>query len=160
MFDRVTGEPLWPILEVPVPQTDLPGEQTWPTQPFPTKPPPLTRQLYTADDVSNISPEAHATTSLRYKQVGSYGPFPAPSLKETIIFPGFDGGMEWGGGAADPDGIYYVNVNEIPWIYQLVATNNADGAAVSMGERGYKIHCSYCHGLDRNWRRRRRDFPR
>ena len=149
VFDRVTGEPLWPILEVPVPQTDLPGEQTWPTQPFPTKPPPLTRQLYTADDVSNISPEAHATTSLRYKQVGSYGPFPAPSLKETIIFPGFDGGMEWGGGAADPDGIYYVNVNEIPWIYQLVATKNADGAAVSMGERGYKIHCSYCHGLDR-----------
>ncbi len=150
VFDRVTGEPLWPIYEVPVPQTDLPGEQTWPTQPFPAKPPPLTRQLYTAGDVSDISPEAQATTSLRYQQVGSHGPFPAPSLKETIIFPGFDGGMEWGGGAADPDGIYYVNVNEIPWIYQLVATRNADGSSVSMGERGYKIHCSYCHGLDRN----------
>jgi quinoprotein glucose dehydrogenase len=150
VFDRVTGEPLWPIHELPVPQTDLPGEQTWPTQPFPTRPPPLTRQLYTADDVSNISPQAQAMTTLRYKQVGSYGPFPASSLKETIIFPGFDGGMEWGGAAADPDGIYYANVNEIPWIYQMVATRNTDGAAVSMGERGYKIHCSYCHGLDRN----------
>ena len=149
VFDRVTGEPLWPIHERPVPQTDLPGEQTWPTQPFPTKPPPLTRQLYTENDVSNVSPEAAAMTSLRYKQVGSYGSFPAPSLNETIIFPGFDGGMEWGGAAADPDGIYYVNVNEIPWIYQMVATRRSDGTAVSMGERAYKIHCACCHGLDR-----------
>ncbi|MEX2302506.1 MAG: PQQ-binding-like beta-propeller repeat protein [Bryobacterales bacterium] len=149
VFDRVTGEPLWPIHERPVPQTDLPGEQTWPTQPFPTSPPPLTRQTYTAGDVSNISPEAQEMTSLRFKQVGSSGAFPAPSLQETIIFPGFDGGMEWGGAAADPDGIYYANVNEIPWIYQMVATRNADGTPVSMGERGYKIHCAYCHGLDR-----------
>jgi quinoprotein glucose dehydrogenase len=149
VFDRVTGEPLWPIHERPVAQTDLPGEQTWPTQPFPTNPPPLTRQTYTAGDVSNISPEAHELTSLRFKQVGSSGAFPAPSLQETIIFPGFDGGMEWGGAAADPDGIYYANVNEIPWIYQMVATRNADGTPVSMGERGYKIHCAYCHGLDR-----------
>ena len=149
VFDRVTGEPLWPIHERPVAQTDLPGEQTWPTQPFPTSPPPLTRQTYTAGDVSNISPQAREMTSLRFKQVGSSGAFPAPSLQETIIFPGFDGGMEWGGAAADPDGIYYANVNEIPWIYQMVATRNADGTPVSMGERGYKIHCAYCHGLDR-----------
>jgi quinoprotein glucose dehydrogenase len=150
VFDRVTGEPLWPIHEVPVPQTDLPGEQTWPTQPVPAKPPPLTRQTYTAADVSNISREAHEMTSLRFKQVGSYGAFPAPSLKETIIFPGFDGGMEWGGAAADPDGIYYANVNEIPWIYQMVATTRADRSPVSPGERTYKIHCGYCHGLDPN----------
>ena len=62
--------------------------------------------------------------------------------------PGFDGGMEWGGAAADPDGIYYANVNEIPWIYQMIPTR-ADGKPVSVGERTYKIHCSYCHGLDR-----------
>lgn len=149
VFDRVTGEPLWPIHEVPVPQNELPGEQTWPTQPVPAKPPPLTRQLYTPYDVSNISREANEMTSLRLKQVGSYGPFPAPSLKETILFPGFDGGMEWGGAAADPDGVYYANVNEIPWIYHMVATRNPDGTPVSMGERGYIIHCAYCHGLDR-----------
>ena len=149
VFDRVTGEPLWPIHEVPVPQTELPGEQTWPTQPVPTKPPPLMRQFYTADDVSNISPPAHETTSLRYEQVGSYGAFPAPSLNETIIFPGFDGGMEWGGAAADPDGIYYTNINEIPWIYQMVVARNEDGTRVSMGKRAYKIHCAYCHGPDR-----------
>jgi len=149
VFDRVTGEPLWPIHERPVPQTDLPGEQTWPTQPFPSKPPPLTRQIYTENDVSNISPEAKAMTSLRYGRVGSYGAFPASSTKETIIFPGFDGGMEWGGAAADPDGIYYVNVNEIPWIYQMVPTRRPDGTPVSMGERGYTIQCAYCHGSDR-----------
>ena len=89
-------------------------------------------------------------TSLRYKRVGSYGAFPAPRLQETIIFPAFDGGMEWGGAAADPDGIYYVNVNEIPWIYQMVATHRPDGKPVSVGEHGYAIHCAYCHGLDRS----------
>ena len=149
VFDRVTGEPLWPIHEVPVPQTELPGEQTWPTQPVPTRPPPLMRQIYAADDVSNISPQAHEVTSTRYEQVGSYGAFPAPSLNETIIFPGFDGGMEWGGAAADPDGIYYANINEIPWIYQMVAARDDDGTPVSMGKRAYKIHCAYCHGADR-----------
>jgi quinoprotein glucose dehydrogenase len=69
-------------------------------------------------------------------------------LKESIIMPGFDGGMEWGGAAVDPDGIYYANVNEIPWIYQMVPTRRADGKPVSAGERAYKIHCAYCHGLD------------
>lgn len=149
MFDRVTGEPLWPIYERPVPQTNLPGEQTWPTQPFPSKPPPLMRQVYTEDDVSNISPEAHALTLQRFKQDGSEGPYPAPSLKETIMFPGFDGGMEWGGGAVDPHGIYYVNLNEVPWLLQMVSTKRVNDIPLSMGERGYKIQCAACHGLDR-----------
>jgi quinoprotein glucose dehydrogenase len=76
------------------------------------------------------------------------GPFPAPSLKETIMFPGFDGGMEWGGGAADPDGVYYVNVNEMPWILQMVETRNADGTPLSRGKREYMVNCAACHGLD------------
>jgi quinoprotein glucose dehydrogenase len=82
-------------------------------------------------------------------RVGSSGAFPAPSLEETIIFPGFDGGMEWGGGAADPNGIYYVNVNEMPWVYQMLPTRRADGAPVSLGERTYLTQCASCHGLDR-----------
>ena len=149
VFDRVTGEPLWPIYEKPVPQTQLPGEQTWPTQPFPSKPAPLMRQIYTQDDVSNISPEANALTAQRFKHDGSDGPYPAPGLKETIMFPGFDGGMEWGGAAADPDGNYYVNLNEVPWILQMVPTRRPDGAPLSMGERGYMIQCAGCHGMDR-----------
>lgn len=149
VFDRVTGEPLWPIYEKPVPQSTLPGEQTWPTQPFPSKPVPLMRQVYTEDDVSNISPEAHDLTLQRFKEDGSEGPYPAPGLKETIMFPGFDGGMEWGGAAVDPEGVYYVNLNEVPWLLQMVPTKHADGTSASMGERGYMIQCAACHGLDR-----------
>jgi quinoprotein glucose dehydrogenase len=149
VFDRVTGEPLWPIHERPVPQTSLPGEQTWPTQPFPTKPPPLTRQTYAAEDVSNISDTARRLTTERFRRAGSYGAFPASSTEESIIFPGFDGGMEWGGAAADRDGIYYANVNEIPWIYQMIPTRNEDGTRMTAGERAYRVHCASCHGLDR-----------
>jgi quinoprotein glucose dehydrogenase len=149
VFDRVTGEPLWPIEERPVPQSDLRGEQSWPTQPFPTKPAPLMRQSYTEADVSTVSPEARALTLDRIRVSPNFGPFPAPSLKESIMFPGFDGGMEWGGGAVDPNGIYYVNVNEIPWILQMVETRRADGTPLPRGERDYLVHCAACHGLDR-----------
>ncbi|MEO6244649.1 MAG: PQQ-binding-like beta-propeller repeat protein [Opitutaceae bacterium] len=149
VFDRVTGEPLWPIEEKPVPASDLRGEQAWPTQPFPTKPAPLMRQRYTEADVSTISPEARALTTDRIRVSPNFGPFPAPSLRETVMFPGFDGGMEWGGGAVDPSGVYYVNVNEIPWIVQMVETRRADGSPLPRGERDYLIHCAACHGLDR-----------
>lgn len=107
------------------------------------------RQRYTEEDVSAISPDALALTQDRIRLSPNFGPFPAPSLKETIMFPGFDGGMEWGGGAADPEGIYYVNVNEIPWILQMVETRRPDGTPLPRGERDYLIHCAACHGLDR-----------
>jgi len=149
VFDRVTGEPLWPIEERPVPQSTLVGEQAWPTQPFPTKPEPLMRQRYTEADASNISPETHQLTLDRIKASPNFGPFPAPSLDETVMFPGFDGGMEWGGGAADPDGIYYVNVNEMPWLLQMVETRRADGTPLVRGEKDYMVNCGACHGLDR-----------
>ena len=149
VFNRETGEPLWPIEERPVPASDLEGEKAWPTQPFPTKPPPLMRQKYTEADASNISPKTHQLTLDRIRASPNFGPFPAPSLNETVMFPGFDGGMEWGGGAADPDGIYYVNVNEMPWLLQMIETRKADGSRLVRGERDYKIFCGACHGLDR-----------
>ena len=149
VFDRVSGEPLWPIEERPVPRSLLPGEEAWPTQPFPSKPAPLMRQRYTESDVSPISEESRQLTLDRIKASPNFGPFPAPSLDETVMFPGFDGGMEWGGGAADPDGIYYVNTNEMPWLLQMVATKRADGSPLVRGERDYMIYCGACHGLDR-----------
>ncbi len=148
-FNRVTGEPLWPIEERPVPASDLRGEKTWPTQPFPTKPVPLMRHHYTEAEASDISPEAHQMTLDRIKASPNFGPFPAPSLNETVMFPGFDGGMEWGGGAADPDGVYYVNVNEMPWLLQMVETRRADGTPLVPGEQDYMVTCAACHGLDR-----------
>jgi quinoprotein glucose dehydrogenase len=149
VFDRVTGEPLWPIEERPVPASTLRGEQAWPTQPFPVKPAPLMRQNYTEEDISITSPEARAASLDRIRVSPNFGPFPAPALQETIMFPGFDGGMEWGGGAADPNGIYYVNVNEMPWIVQMVETRRADGTPLPRGEKEYMTYCAACHGLDR-----------
>lgn len=149
VFDRVTGEPLWPIEEKPVPRSTLPGEQSWPTQPIPTKPPPLMRQRYTLDDISQISPEANALTLERFNRAGSEGLFPVPGLSETILFPGFDGGFEWGGSAVDPDGILYTNINEVPWILQLVETRHQDGAKISINEMAYRALCASCHGMDR-----------
>lgn len=149
VFNRVTGEPLWPIEERPVPKSDLHGEAAWPTQPFPTKPAPLMRQHYGEADVSTITPESQLMTQERLRASPNFGPFPAPSLNETIMFPGFDGGMEWGGGAADPEGVYYVNVNEMPWILQMVETRHADGSPLVRGEREYMLYCAACHGLDK-----------
>jgi quinoprotein glucose dehydrogenase len=149
VFDRVTGESLWPIEEKPVPASDLQGEKAWQTQPFPTKPAPLMRQRYTEADASDISPETHQMTLDRIRASPNFGPFPTPSLNETVMFPGFDGGMEWGGGAADPDGIYYVNTNEMPWLLQMVETRRADGSPLAPGEQDYMVSCAACHGLDR-----------
>jgi quinoprotein glucose dehydrogenase len=149
VFNRETGEPLWPIEEKPVPASELRGEKAWPTQPFPTKPAPLMRQRYTEADASNISPETHQITLDRIRASPNFGPFPAPSLNETVMFPGFDGGMEWGGGAADPDGIYYVNINEMPWLLQMVETRRADGSPLVPGEQDYMVFCGACHGLDK-----------
>lgn len=149
VFNRVTGEPLWPIEEKPVPASTLRGEQAWPTQPFQQKPPPLMRQRYTEADASNISPETHQMTLDRIRASPNFGPFPAPSLDETVMFPGFDGGMEWGGGAADPEGIYYVNINEMPWLMSMIETRRPDGTSLVPGERDYMVFCAPCHGLDK-----------
>jgi quinoprotein glucose dehydrogenase len=107
------------------------------------------RQFYTEADASDIKPETYQLTLDRIRASPNFGPFPAPGLKETVMFPGFDGGMEWGGGAADPDGIYYVNVNEMPWLLQMVNTRRADGKQLVPGEQDYMLFCAACHGLDR-----------
>ncbi len=148
VFNRVTGEPLWPIHERPAPSSRMEGVRTWPTQPFPEKPPPLMRQIFTPEDVSDVSAEATRLGAERLARAGSFGAFPSPSWTEAIKFPGFDGGFEWGGSAADPNGILYTNINEIPWIYQLVPTRRND-IPVTPAERQYLIHCATCHGVDR-----------
>jgi quinoprotein glucose dehydrogenase len=148
-FDRATGAPLWPIHERPTLPSRIPGVKVWPTQPYPEKPAPLMRQRYTADDVSTISPMAQVLTMDRFTRSGNFGAMPPPSLEETILFPGPDGGFEWGGAAADPDGILYANLNEIPWFYRMIPTRRPDGSRLSPGERQYLTHCAACHGADR-----------
>jgi quinoprotein glucose dehydrogenase len=124
VLDRQTGQPLFPIEERPVPPSDMPGEKAWPTQQQVLKPPPYSRQRFTEDDVTNISPEAHADALETFKKSRS-GMWQPPSLEGTIIFPGFDGGSNWGGGSFDPaTGWYYINSHNEPWIMTLVPTHS------------------------------------
>ncbi len=120
LFDRETGKPLYPIEERAVPQSEIPGEKTYPTQPFPTKPPAFARQGISRDDLTNISPEAHAYVVEQLKDF-QFGPmFTPPGRRETIVLPGYHGGALWGGASFDPDTEWlYVNHNEIPWSTSL-----------------------------------------
>ncbi len=151
VFNRETGESLFPIEERTVPPSDLQGESTWPTQPFPLKPAPFTRQLFSADEITDISPESHKAVMERFVKVRPHMPFMPPSREGTIIFPGFDGGAEWGGAAVDPaKGILYVNANEMPWILTMVETSSGSGPALTGGAQVYSRICAACHGVNRS----------
>ncbi len=148
VFDRVTGRPLFPIREMPVPKSDVPGEASWPTQPVPTKPASFMRQNLTEAD---ISPYAQNRDSLvatfRRSRKGAFTPL---SQQGTIVFPGLDGGGEWGGAAVSPDGIMYVNANQMAWLLALKPTPKPDELAhLSPGARLYVQTCANCHGPDR-----------
>jgi quinoprotein glucose dehydrogenase len=150
VFDRETGQPLFPIEERPAPPSTLAGESAWPTQPLPAKPEPFSRQVFSEDLVTDISPEAHAAVLEKFRKVKSHQPFTPPSTEGTIIFPGFDGGAEWGGAAVDPRrGILYVNGNEMPWILTMVETKAKEQAPLSNGQQIYNQICAACHGINR-----------
>jgi quinoprotein glucose dehydrogenase len=116
VFDRETGEPLFPIEERGAPPSDLSGEHAWPTQPIPVLPKPFARQFMADSDVTNISPGAHDAALARYRKLRPSSLYMPPSREGTIVLPGFDGGGEWGGAAVDPDGVLYVNASDVPWI--------------------------------------------
>ncbi|MEM6805449.1 MAG: PQQ-binding-like beta-propeller repeat protein [Bacteroidota bacterium] len=149
VFDRETGEALWPIEEREVLPSQIAGIKNWPSQPFPTAPPPLMRTRYTAEDYSTISPKASQLSKDVFEKEGTQGLFPPASLERSIMFPGYDGGFEWGGSAADPEGILYVNINEMPWFYQLIPTQSHEGKPMPYGEALYRGNCASCHGIDR-----------
>jgi quinoprotein glucose dehydrogenase len=150
VFNRETGEPLFPIEERPVPPSPLDGESASPTQPVPLKPEPYARELFTEDLITDLSPKAHASVLERFKKVTPHRLFSPPSTNGTIIFPGFDGGAEWGGASVDPrKGILYVNATEMPWILTMVPTKAKEGAVVSSGQQLYSQICAACHGVNR-----------
>jgi quinoprotein glucose dehydrogenase len=144
VFDRETGESLFPWAERAVPPSTLMGEHAASTQPFPLKPAPFARQQFTEQEVTDISPADHDAVLARFKTVAPHVQFDPPNLRGTIIFPGFDGGGEWGGAAVDPRGVLYVNANEMPWILQLVSSVTKGGVGPSL----YGQLCISCHGVD------------
>jgi len=151
IFDRVTGKPLFPIKEIAAPLKALPGEFPWPTQPVPVKPASFARQAHSLTK-KDISPYAPDRDSLILKLKGyNKSLFAAPSKMGTVILPGFDGGAEWGGAAADPeDGIIYVNSNEMAWILSMKNTpKESEMSALSPGEKVYTTYCPTCHGQQR-----------
>jgi len=120
VFDRVSGEPVWPIEERPVPQSDIPGEQTSPTQPYPTKPPPFGRQTISEDDLIDFTPElrARALEAIRDYSLGNM--FSPPTLHGTVIMPGIWGAANWGGAAFDPaTGMLFVKALDWPSVFHV-----------------------------------------
>ena len=153
-FNRDTGEPLFPILEKPVPASDIPGEQAWPTQPIPTKPAPYSRQFVTKDDIINYSKGSYDTLMMRFNAFRYEGPFTPPSLQGTFMLPGSRGGSSWGGGTVDPSkGIIYVKSNDSPEIATMkkVVENETSNLSVfNQGKALYSTYCVSCHMPDKN----------
>jgi quinoprotein glucose dehydrogenase len=146
VFDRVTGQPLFPVAEQAFPPSDVPGEVAAPTQPMPARPEPFSRQRLTREMLTRRTPAAHKWALEQFDAFRSDGQFlPFAVGKQTVIFPGFDGGAEWGGSAFDPDtAILYVNANDIPWTGGL-----APAEAPVSGGALYRRDCASCHRDDR-----------
>lgn len=154
VLDRDTGESLFPVEEIPVPASKVPGEEAWPTQPFPLKPPPLVRLSLNEADLTNVTPESRASALEQFRKHETGFIYTPPSLQGTITTPSHQGGVEWGGASFDPSlNVLYVNANEAPSINTLRKFYDQDKIAletpVQRGAMIYKKNCTTCHGLDR-----------
>ena len=142
LFNRESGAPMFPVEERQMPTLALDGERPSATQRFPLMPAAFSRQQLTRDDLTQRTPAAHAAALKTFDQYNPTHPYEAPNVgKGTIIFPGVDGGGEWGGPAFDPEtGLLYVNSNEMAWLLKLVPRSD---------ESLYAANCAGCHGDDR-----------
>jgi len=156
VFHRLTGEPLFPINEKEYPASKMIGEQTASTQPSPELPQPFARQslgegdLFAPDElafvddfIDNEQNTLRMTVLEKFRSVTSKGQFIPLDTTGVVVFPGFDGGGEWGGAAVDPrKGVLYVNSNEMPWIARLEKVRPGR----TTGRTLFNIYCSRCHG--------------
>lgn len=146
-FDRLNGKPLFPIHEHPYPVSTVPGEVASPTQPMPDAPAPFGRQRLTEDMLTNRTPEAHAWAVKEFRTFQSDGQFvPFAVGRQTVIFPGYDGGGEWSGAAIDQaTHVLYVGSTEMAWTGGLAPATKAGSAGAQL----YQSQCAMCHGVDR-----------
>ena len=151
VLERDSGKPVFPIDEVPVPASDVPGEQAWPTQPHVTLPEPLVRQHLTADELTTLTPQAHAYVRKLFADSQPFAYFRPPGLQPTLIYPGFYGGMNWGGGAFDAGRqTYFINAIDAPHRVQMLPMQVPAQADVDQfGAYLYQKNCSGCHGSAR-----------
>ncbi len=148
VLDRLSGQPLHPVVERRVARSEIPGEQSWPTQPIPSKPPPFAQQGFTESDITDLSPTATAAIRERLKTIRPAPLYEPPGLQATVVLPQFNGGAEWGGAAFDPNtGLVILNAsNEAEWI-SMVPSKPKD--TITLGELGSQLYrgiCSTCHG--------------
>jgi quinoprotein glucose dehydrogenase len=158
VFNRVTGAPLWPIEERPVPKSDVPGETAWPTQPFPTRPAPFARQAFTVDDVNPWLGTQQEYTAMkeRVSRARNQGLFTPPAFVDTISMPGNQGGSNFGTTAANPQKglVFVVNVNQLAILRledvktRTVAEGRGGANSPEVGFAAYQQHCSSCHGAN------------
>lgn len=154
LLDRETGKPLFPVKEMLVNTvTTLENEKLWPTQPMPVIPKPLVRQSFDSADLNDIV-DARSYAFIK-KTFLAYGPskiFTPPSVKGTIVLPGYDGGAEWGGPAFDPETqLLYVNTNEMAWLLNMVENKKNNKSLLTNHEAGkiiYTQNCMKCHGTE------------
>lgn len=155
VFDRVTGEPIWPIEERAVPKSDMAGEQSWPTQPYPTNPPPFGRQSFNVKDISPYLPaDEAAALSKRLLAARNDGLFTPISYGDTMHMPTSNGGVLFGGMASEPGtGAVYVVSHDNPGILRLLRpgenAGRGGGPPVPPGQAVYQQNCQTCHGADR-----------
>jgi len=151
VFDRVTGKPIWPIVERPVPQSDVPGEKSWPTQPIPTVVPPFARQKFTADEVDPYIADPKEREKIKELVAASRneGIYTPPSLGNTMEMPGNNGGSNWGTGAVDPtDAMFYIQAKEAPSMLKLEGRpprRQMTGTPEAQGHVLYLQYCQACH---------------
>lgn len=147
LLDRDTGEPIFPIEEVPVAPSTIPGESAYPTQPRVTLPEPFSRQAFTEDMITDINPTARAYVTQQYQQALPFSYFRPFGLQKTILYPGFYGGANWGGGAFDPDtNIFYINAMEAPALVNFEKVQIDKGTSLGFGKFVYQKYCAGCHG--------------
>ena len=154
LLDKKTGRPIYPVKETAVPiVSELTGEKPWPTQPIPEWPLPFVRQQFTEKDLNHlVSNASYLDIKKRWEATQHDQMFRPPSKQGTLIFPGYDGGAEWGGASFDPTtGILYVNANEMAWILTMVdvkAKIPIHEKNIDAGKRLYQTTCMNCHGID------------
>jgi quinoprotein glucose dehydrogenase len=156
LLDRVSGKPLFPFQLRRAPVSKLPGEKTWAYQPVFALPQPFARQTFTPDDITDLSPEAHAFVA-KQAHGANYGWFEPFEPGKPTVYYGIHGGAEWTGAAYDPTtGWLYVSSNELPWMIAVVRTRvgiaRDPGAGPTAGEKVYTKFCAGCHGADRKGR--------
>jgi quinoprotein glucose dehydrogenase len=155
VFNRETGKPLWPIEERAVPRSEMPGEVSWPTQPFPLKPPPFARQSFTVKDLSPfMEPEEREQFRKQMEGARNQGLFTPPGLTDTVEMPGNNGGANFQGAAIDPEhGTLFVVSKDLPSMLRLELNAreqvSAESAPEEKGRSVFQFNCRLCHGRDR-----------